>query len=156
MPDPMTNSTVKAPTMKTIEVTVTRILPAAPGDVFDTWLDPKRPGSPWFGVAMAIVNPVVDGLFFHLVQFEGKDWAHYGRFILLERPRQIVHTWVSEATHGLESKVMLSLEANDDHTLARLIHRNLPDDEMGRRHEEGWGFVLDALGEALRRRQDKG
>jgi len=40
---------------------------------------------------------VVDGLFHHAVHFEGHDWAHYGRFIALERGRRIGHSWVSEA-----------------------------------------------------------
>ena len=46
----------------------------------------------------AIINPVVDGLFYHVVKHEGKSWAHYGRFIRLDRGRAIEHTWVSEAT----------------------------------------------------------
>lgn len=137
--------------MKTMELTVTRTIAATPTEVFDVWLDSKSPGSPWFGVARAIVNPVVDGLFYHAVHFEDHDWAHYGRFIVLNRPRQIQHTWVSEATRGLESIVTLTFDAQGDRTLVRLHHANVPDDEMGRRHEEGWGFVLGALADRFAR-----
>jgi uncharacterized protein YndB with AHSA1/START domain len=132
-------------------LTVTRTIAAAPADVFDVWLDSRSPGSPWFGVARAIVQPVVDGLFYHVVHFEGHDWAHYGRFVTLDRPRRIAHTWVSEATRGLESLVELSFEAQGEQTLVTLRHGNVPDDEMGRRHEQGWGFVLGAIAERFTR-----
>jgi uncharacterized protein YndB with AHSA1/START domain len=62
-------------TAKTTDLTVTRTIPASSAEVFDVWIDSQSPGSPWFGVARAIVQPVVDGLFYHLVQFEGHDWA---------------------------------------------------------------------------------
>jgi uncharacterized protein YndB with AHSA1/START domain len=140
--------------VKTMELTVTRTIAATPIEVFDVWLDSKSPGSPWFGTARVIVNPVVDGLFYHAVHFEGHDWAHYGRFISLDRPWQIQHTWVSEATRGLESIVTLTFEAQDDQTLVRLCHTNVPDDEMGRQHEEGWGFVLGALADRFARREE--
>jgi uncharacterized protein YndB with AHSA1/START domain len=141
---------------KTIELTVARTIPAGPEEVFAVWLDPRSPGSPWFGVARAIVQPVVDGLFYHVVQFEGHDWAHYGRFIALERPRRIAHTWVSEATRGLESLVELSVDPRGEQTLVTLRHSNVPDDEMGRRHEQGWGLVLGAIAERFSRRSKGG
>jgi uncharacterized protein YndB with AHSA1/START domain len=140
---------------KTIELTLTRSISTSPAEVYDVWIDPKTPGGPWFGTAKAIVQPVVDGLFYHFVQFEGHDWAHYGRFVTLDRPSRIEHTWVSEATRGLESRVSLTLDSQEDGTLVTLHHENLPDDDMGRRHREGWGFVLDAI--ALRfARQSRG
>jgi uncharacterized protein YndB with AHSA1/START domain len=147
---------MRIPRVRTIELTVARLIPANPAEVFDVWLDSKSPGSPWFGVARAIVNPVVDGLFYHLVQFEGHDWAHYGRFIALDRPRQIQHTWVSEATRGLESVVTLTFKVQGDQTLAKLHHTNVPDDEMGRRHEEGWGFMLEVIADRFAQRRSGG
>jgi len=141
--------------VKTMDLTVTRTIPAAAADVFDVWIDSKSPGSPWFGATRAIVQPVVDGLFYHLVQFEGHDWAHYGRFIALDRPLRIEHTWVSEATRGLESVVTLTLEPRGNETLVKLHHANIPDDELGRRHEEGWGFILGAIADRFTSRSAK-
>ncbi len=115
----------------------------------------RRGLSPWFGAARAIVHPVVDGLFYHVVQFEGHDWAHYGRFIALDRPRRIEHTWVSEATRGLKSVVTLTLEPQGNQTLVKLRHANVPDDELGRRHEEGWGFVLGAIADRFTKHSAK-
>ncbi len=139
------------PRLKTTELTVTRTIAATPAVLFDLWLDPNSRGSPWFGATRAIVHPVVDGLFYHLVHFEGRDWAHYGRFTDLDRPRRIEHTWMSEATRGAESLVTLTFVPAGAHTLVSLRHSNVPDDAMGRRHEEGWGFMLDAISDRFTR-----
>src|SRR5262249_23485668 len=83
---------------RTMELTLTRTIPALPADVFDAWLDPKHPGNPWTDAKKLIFDPRVDGLFFfaHVsaagtkhVRAEhdaalglesGEEWAHYGRF----------------------------------------------------------------------------
>ncbi len=75
----------------TTELTVTRMISAPPQDVYDVWIDPKSPGGPWYGAAKAIVNATVDGLFYHAMEFEGRNWPHYGRFTKLERgPRSSI------------------------------------------------------------------
>ena len=86
--------------MKTMDVTVSRTIQGAADEVFDVWLDPKSPGGLWFGVERAILNPVVDGLFYH------------GR---------------------IYSRIIASTD--------------LPDDEMGRGHKDGWTWYLNALAE---------
>ena len=131
---------------KQTDLTLTRAIAARPEEVYDVWLDPKSPGGPWFGPAKVILDARVDGLFYHSVEHEGRSWAHYGRFVTLERPQRIAHTWVSEATQGKESLVTLSLEpAGDKKTVVTLRHTGVPDDEMGRRHAEGWGFTLQMI-----------
>jgi hypothetical protein len=67
--------------MRLCDLTVSRLIPAPPGDVFDVWLDPKSPGGPWYGCARLIIEPKVDGLFYHAVEHEGRTWPHYGRFV---------------------------------------------------------------------------
>ena len=133
--------------MKLTDITVTRTIPARAENVFDVWMDPHSPGGPWFGVARVILNPVVDGLFYHAVAYEGRTWPHYGRFILIERPLQVEYTWVSEATRGVESVVTVTFEARGNQTEVTLRHSNVPDDEMGRQHKEGWTWVLSMLAE---------
>ena len=82
------------------ELVLSRTVAASPSQVYDVWLDSKSPGSPWFGARKVILDPRVDGLFYHCVEHEGREWAHYGRFLTLERPGRIAHTWVSEGTRG--------------------------------------------------------
>ncbi|GAA0586449.1 SRPBCC family protein [Rhizomicrobium electricum] len=129
----------------TFELTLARAIPAPPATVFDAWLDPKKPGGPWFGVKALVLDPVPGGLFYHAVTFEGREWAHYGRFLVIDRPKKIEHTWVSAATRGLESVLTLTFAAEGEGTLLTLHHAGLPDDAMGRRHEEGWRLGLDGL-----------
>jgi uncharacterized protein YndB with AHSA1/START domain len=115
--------------MKTFDLTVSRTVPASPTDVFDVWLDPKSPG----------------GLFYHAVQHEGRSWPHYGRFLRLARGRTIEHTWVSEATKGIESIVTITLAPKGAGTEVTLHHANVPDDDLGRSHQGGWTWYLDTL-----------
>jgi hypothetical protein len=101
------------------------------------------------------LNAAVDGLFYHCVRHEGREWAHYGRFIRLGRPRSIEHTWVSEATRGVESVVTLTFEPRGNETEVTLRHANVPDDAMGRRHEEGWNFVLSMIASRFDKPKEK-
>jgi uncharacterized protein YndB with AHSA1/START domain len=133
--------------VKTTEITVSRTVRGSSNDVFDVWMDPKSPGGMWFGVARLILNPVVDGLFYHVVGHAGKQWAHYGRFIRLDRGRAVEFTWVSEATKGLESIVSVTFVPSDGATEVTLRHTNVPDDAAGREHEAGWSWVLGAIAE---------
>lgn len=127
----------------TTELNLSRTIDASPAEVFDAWLDHTKPGSPWCGVAKAIVSPPqVDGLFYSMYEMQGSEIAHYGRFITLARPTTIQHTWVSEATQGLESVVTLTFRSETGKTLVHIHHANVPDDEGGHRHEQAWGYVL--------------
>ena len=135
--------------MKLIDLTVSRVIDASPVDVFDVWLDPKSPGGPWFGVGRVILDAAVDGLFYHAVTHEGRTWAHYGRFIALDRPRRIEHTWMSEATQGRESIVTITLAPQGDKTELTLRHTGVPDDELGRQHEGGWTWIIAQLADGL-------
>lgn len=133
--------------IKTIDITLTRIIPASPEEVFDVWLNPRSPGSPWHGMKKAILQPQVDGLFYRMHPSDGGDFelAHYGRFTSLDRPGRIQHTWVSQHTRGLESLVTLTFERKGQETLLTLRHENVPDDEKGRMHESGWKYYLESL-----------
>jgi uncharacterized protein YndB with AHSA1/START domain len=137
--------------IKTTELTVTRTIPATPAEVYDVWLDSAHPGGPWHGGggARVIVDARVDGLFFIEARHEGRTWPHYGRFVTLQRPSRIAHTWMSEPTRGLESVVTVTLEARGEETLVTLHHAGLPDDEAGRGHADGWTWVLGCLADAM-------
>ncbi|MBK7406016.1 MAG: SRPBCC domain-containing protein [Phycisphaerales bacterium] len=134
---------------QTTELTLTRTIPASPEEVYDAWLDPSTPGGPWAGPSPSRVilqAARVDGLFYISVDHDHHEWAHYGRFTVLDRPHRIAHTWVSEATRGLESVVTMTFEPKGDMTLVTLHHAGVPDDQLGRQHREGWGGLLDAFG----------
>ena len=132
-----------------MELEIWQSIAATPEANFDRWLDPKRPGGPWFGVAAAAVEPVVAGLYYLCVRHEGRDWAHYGRFVALDRGRRIEQTWMSETTQGRDTLLTLTFAPRGDETEVVLRHANLPEDEMGRRHKEGWAHLLTAMAKAF-------
>jgi uncharacterized protein YndB with AHSA1/START domain len=129
--------------MKTIEVKVERTISAPPGEVFDAWLDPKTPGTPWSIGDKVLLNPKVDGLFY----LKGKSVPHYGRFTEMERPARMQHTWVSPNTLGEESTVTVTFKKHGEDTLMTLVHTGIPDTEAGRGHEKGWKHFLDIFPE---------
>jgi uncharacterized protein YndB with AHSA1/START domain len=138
--------------MKQTDLTLTRTVKATPAEVYDVWIDPKSPGGPWFGSTRLIFEAKIDGLFYQGFVHDGRDQAHYGRFVALERGRRIEHTWVSEATRGIETTVTLTFEETPKGTLVTLKHTGVPDDEQGRQHADGWGFVLGSIEQRFAKR----
>jgi len=129
--------------MKTIEVKLSRVIAAPAPEVFDRWLDPRCPGTPWGDAVKAILDARVDGLFYFLyVNEAGMERPHYGRFTVVNRPSRAQYTWMSETTRGLESLVTVTFENQGKQTLLTLRHENLPEDEPGRNHQKGWEHFL--------------
>jgi uncharacterized protein YndB with AHSA1/START domain len=131
------------PRRKTFTVTIERSIPAAPGEVFDAWLTPTTAGTPWNAAEKLLLDPKVDGLFYWTL----KGTAHYGRFIAVDRPRRIEHTWVSPYTLGEESVVTLTFKNRGTETVMTLVHSDLPDKVSAEAHEKGWDYFLDILRE---------
>jgi hypothetical protein len=140
--------------MKLIDLKQSRFIAGAPGDVFDVWFDLASPGGPWHGAKKAMMNLAVDGMFYFAIdraQVRAKSpgvaatdgpVGTFGRFTLVQRPHAAEHTWMSELTYGLETTVSVTFEARDGGTQLTVVHRGLPDDEIGRRHENGWTAIV--------------
>ncbi|HVM31763.1 MAG TPA: SRPBCC domain-containing protein [bacterium] len=126
---------------KTMELKFERIIPAPPGKVFDGWLSPKTPGTPWHEKQKLLLSPKVDGFFYWLIN----GTAHYGRFTQIERPRRIQHTWMSRYTSGEESTVTVTFKQKGADTLMTLVHSGLPKNELSKAHKAGWNYFLDKL-----------
>lgn len=126
---------------KTIELKFERVIPAPPPEVFDGWLDPKTPGTPWNENDKLILNPKVDGFFYWLI----RGTSHYGRFTQVQRPGRIQHTWMSRYTTGEESTVTVTFKKKGKDTLMMLIHAGLPNNEASKAHKDGWNYFLDKL-----------
>ena len=67
---------------KTVGIKVERTIPAPPSEVFDAWLDPKIPGTPWHENDKLIVDPKVDMLWYWLTL---GGTPHYGRLMKMDR-----------------------------------------------------------------------
>jgi uncharacterized protein YndB with AHSA1/START domain len=133
---------------KTFDLKVSRTIPAAPQEVFDGWVDPRCPGTPWSLAKKVILDPKVDGLFYWLyINEAGEEKPHYGMFTHFARPTRLQYTWMSLHTRGLESIVTVTFELQGEDTLLTLRHENLPDDDYGQGHEKGWEFLLGQFAE---------
>jgi uncharacterized protein YndB with AHSA1/START domain len=134
----------------TLEFRIERTIAASPAEVFDAWLNPKIPGTPWYEADKLIFNPKLDGLWYWLI----RGTPHFGRFTELQRPDRIQHTWMSPNTLGQESLVTLTFKKQGQESLMTLVHSGLPDNEPARGHEKGWNYFLDRFvkesGDALR------
>jgi uncharacterized protein YndB with AHSA1/START domain len=79
--------------------------------------------------------------------YNGFDIAR-GEFVELTRPTRVVFTWgwesLADATRPGQSTVEISLRADGDGTLLRLVHRGLKQHEVAP-HAEGWGTFMEAL-----------
>ena len=137
---------------KNVVASVTREIAASPREVFDAWTNPKHPASPWSrrnGVRRTIMNRAVDGLFYINMGPPMPLPTHFGRYLRLERPSLIEHTWASEGTLGVETVVRITLRAKGKGTTFSLRHRGLPDAESARAHEDGWGMIVGWLADGF-------
>ncbi|MGC4002281.1 MAG: SRPBCC domain-containing protein [Pirellulales bacterium] len=129
--------------LKTFDLKVERTIPASCEELFDGWLDPRCPGTPWSMAAKLIMDAKVDGLFYWLyINEAGEHKPHYGRFTIIERPWRIEYTWMSLHTQGIETLVSVEFQETDGQTLMTLRHEKLPEDEIGKGHEKGWGKII--------------
>lgn len=127
---------------------VTREIAAKPIEVFEAWTNPKHPATPWskhHGIRLAIVSRNVGGLFYINMGPPMPLPTHFGRFLRLDRPNLIEHTWASEGTLGAETKVRILLKGKGKGTQFTLRHMGLRDSRMARAHEEGWGMIIGWL-----------
>jgi uncharacterized protein YndB with AHSA1/START domain len=150
--------------MKLVDLKLSRLIPGPAGEVFDVWFDPECPGGPWHGAKKVMMNVAVDGMFYFgidraqarsknpAIADRGELLGHFGRFTAIERGRAAEHTWMSEHTHGIETTVSVTFEPRDGGTLMTIVHRGIPDDELGRTHERGWTFLLARVDEHFQQR----
>jgi uncharacterized protein YndB with AHSA1/START domain len=144
------------PEVKTMELELRRTIAAPASEVFDGWLDPKCPGTPWSIAEKLILDAKVDGLYYWLfINEAGQPKPHYGRFTIVDRPAKVQYTWMAFHTRGLESLVTVTFQRQREDTLLTLRHENLPDDEYGRGHEKGWGNLMSQFADRFGRDRDQ-
>lgn len=126
---------------KTMALSFERTIAASPNEVYDGWLNPKVPGTPWHEHDDLILNVKKNGLYYWLTNGN----VHYGRFLELSRGKKIKLTWMSRYTLGEESTVTLTFKKVSEGTLMTLTHSDLPKDEKAKAHEGGWNYFMDLL-----------
>ena len=127
----------------------TRDYDASPQAVFRAWTDPVAARSWLCSGGDARMDPVVDGLYYLAMRYQGNVYPHYGRYLRVEPARALEFTWMSEGTRGKESVVTLDFAAHEGGTRLTLRHEGLPDEAMQRDHADGWRGLFEDLAKAL-------
>jgi uncharacterized protein YndB with AHSA1/START domain len=143
-------------TKQAIRAVVTRRFQATAERVFDAWLNREMVGKWMFGPAVRdeeivhlALTPRVGGSFSFLVERDGEDIEHVGKYLEINRPERLVFTWiVTSETVG--SRVLVEIVAGDEGcelTLTQELHPSWAE-HVGRTEVE-WGRMLRALELAL-------
>jgi uncharacterized protein YndB with AHSA1/START domain len=119
---------------------------ATPDTVFDFLVDSEKMPI-WMG-RRAELDPRAGGV----VRVEINDQATAsGEFVVVERPKRVVFTWGWEggefAPDPGTSTVEITLTADGDVTLVKLVHTDLPEPARDP-HAHGWEQYLERLGKA--------
>ncbi|MFT3736437.1 MAG: SRPBCC domain-containing protein [Rhodocyclaceae bacterium] len=134
-------------------VTVRREIEASADELFDAWLDPAAlavwmcPGGVTHSVASLEARE--GGSFEITMHAPSEAYWHRGVYQRIDRPRQLVFTWISAATHETESLVTVDFKATtrSGYTEVVVTHERLPDRDAACSHTEGWSDALASLGE---------
>jgi uncharacterized protein YndB with AHSA1/START domain len=124
------------------------VLIAASADaVFDAWLDPKLARRFLAAGDMTVSELVLDaregGAFRIVMRGEQKTHVHHGRYVLIDRPRRLVFTWISEGTDSHLSLVTVNFAAEAGGVRVTVDHEGLPDSERAESHRRGWRSILE-------------
>ncbi|MDJ0785499.1 MAG: SRPBCC family protein [Myxococcota bacterium] len=135
-----------------------RELSASAERVFEALHDPERmarwlvPGE--LESATVDVDFRVGGTFKVVMHGSERDFGQSGEYLVIEPPRRLVFTWVSDFVPEAVARTRVSVSLDPlgpERTRLRLVHDELPregDDYDG--HQGGWSSILDKLEALLR------
>jgi uncharacterized protein YndB with AHSA1/START domain len=129
--------------------TATVTIRTTPEAAFDAWLDPRQ-AARFLAANPTTVgeltnDPREGGAFRLIMQGAGDRYEHTGRYVVIDRPRRLVFTWISAATDHRLSLVTIVFTPTDGGVRIDLEHEGIPDAERASRHEGGWASILCKL-----------
>ena len=117
---------------------------ARPETIFPFFTDPELIVR-WMG-ASAELDPRPGGIY--RVNVDGSHIAR-GEYVEVSPPDRVVFTWGWEAEDSPvrpgTSTVEVTLSADGDHTVVRLVHGDLPSQDSADAHTAGWEHYLARL-----------
>ncbi len=130
-------------------VTVRREIAAPAEELFDAWLDAQSLGS-WLkpsGIreTRAETDPREGGSFRIVMVGDESSILHTGTYREMDRPRRLVFTWSSPATHFRDSIVTVTFRPTPSSTVVEIHQVGLPDEEAQASHHAGWSDALREL-----------
>ncbi len=131
---------------------VRRRVPAPPQMVFDTWTDPEQVRHWLGGSAMNVPHASIDlrvggDYEYKLLSPEGVNSRILGTFLAVQKPEQLIYTWIVENDAGRSPETTVSIEFLDlgDETEIVIVHEGFLDVGVRAAHEEGWIGCFDAF-----------
>jgi uncharacterized protein YndB with AHSA1/START domain len=128
---------------------IRKVIPASREEVFSAWTDPESlrhwmcPGDNI--TAEARLDPRVGGSYRIVMKSPAGEYDHTGEYLVIEPPSKLVFTWFSKSTGNRPTLVTVELLARGDQCELVLTHERLPHPDEVRRHERGWGQIIDRL-----------
>lgn len=123
------------------EYTTELTIAATPAEVF-RYLTDADAMIEWMG-RRATLEPVAGGRF--EVDIEGAPVR--GEYLEVDPPNRLVFSWGGDGNDVIppgSTRVEITLVANAQGTLLRLVHSDLPEEQV-ERHEQGWMHFLGRL-----------
>jgi uncharacterized protein YndB with AHSA1/START domain len=146
---------VREKRMSTETVRVVRRFQASAERVFDSWLDPARARRFLFATPEGAMQTVeIDAKAgFRIVERRAeKDFAHVGRYLVVERPRVLSFAFAAGLDGeplSTETTVRVEIMPLASGCELTLTHEGVPS-EYAERNETGWAATLAALDHNLR------
>lgn len=116
---------------------------AEPKAVFEFFTDPEKMVR-WKGIA-AKLDPRPGGVY--RVSVTDRQIA-VGEYVEIVPPERVVFTWGWEGNDGVppgSTRVEITLTADGDGTVVRLLHTDLPNEQAAAQHGQGWEHFLSRL-----------
>ncbi len=134
--------------MSESKLVVTKIIKAAPEEVFEAFTDPEIM-TKWFygheGWTVDVSNTLEVGGEYTvtMIKTDGKKYVHEGEYKVISPPEKLVFTWNSDFAQN--TVVTVHFRSVGDGTEVTLEHEFLPTPEAREDHRRGWTVCLDNL-----------
>ncbi|MGO4221910.1 SRPBCC domain-containing protein [Lysobacter sp. TAF61] len=141
--------------MSAVVVRVSRHFDAAPGRVFDAWLDPSSAGRWLFAtedgqMQRVQIEPRVGGGYAIVERRGDVDAGHFGQYLQIDRPHRLVFTlgMVEDGSGG--DRIAVEIVDEGKGSLLSLSHEMAAENaQYAERVDSGWKMVLDGLADCL-------
>jgi uncharacterized protein YndB with AHSA1/START domain len=136
--------------MKPISLSVSRIIPASPGRLFEAWTTAAQLQRWWGPLGVRCTHAEVDarpgGRYRIANQLpDGRVVWIAGEFLVVEPPQTLVFTWSLEPAGAPPEQVTVRFEPRGSATEVIVVHEGIATDRARDEHAEGWRGCLAGL-----------
>ncbi|HLW58535.1 MAG TPA: SRPBCC domain-containing protein [bacterium] len=134
---------------------IRKVIQASCEEVFAAWIDPKSIGE-WMCpgeivTAEAQLDPRGGGTY-RIVMKGTRAIDHTGEYLVVEPPSKLAFTWISKTTGNQPTLVTVELFERGSACELVLTHERFANADEVKRHQGGWGQIVDKLARYLARR----